>query len=289
MNIRKILASKKPGDIFDLKDWKTQFRDWSKHLHPDKNSDPLAHKALAVLLAYKKIIEDGVEFSDEFCPKIIFKDKVITFYGPMDKLKLSYDNFLKIKDTVDSVKTPFRRYLPERMELEMDCLKVHLQHDPHLIHDIILEEKHGRWFLNRLLEYSTLLNENSGHTHAGLTPNSVLICPEEHGIQVVSFYHLVPVNSKMISAVGVHPYKTWYPTDIFTTKVSVPEIDLLMSKHLATYTMGDKSGFANTLRGILSGELVDFLLSYDDTLLDGYFSYQQLLDRSPRIYHKLTL
>lgn len=289
MNIRKILQSKKPSDIFDLTNWKTQFRDWSQHLHPDKNPDPMAHEAFQVLLKYRGILENGVEFSDEVCPKIVFKDKVLTFYGPMDMLKISYDNFMKIKDTVDSVKTPFRRYLPDRMELEKDCLKVYLQHDPHLIQGLTLEEKHGRWFLNRLLEYSTLLNEKSGHTHAGLTPNSVLICPEEHGIQVVSFYHLVPVNTKMVSAVGIHPYKTWYPTDIFTTKISVPEIDLLMSKHLATYIMGDKSGFANTLRGILSGELVDYLLSYDDTLLDGYFKYQQILDKSPRIYHKLTL
>jgi len=289
MTIRKILESKKPSDVFNISDWKTQFKNWSKHLHPDKNSDPLAHEALQVLFKYRDILENGVEFSDEICPKIVFKDKVLTFYGDMGKLKLSHDNFLKIKDTVDSIKTPFRRFLPDKMELEKDCLKVYLQHDPHLIHDITLEEKHGRWFLNRLLEYSTLLNEKSGHTHAGFTPNSVLICPEEHGVQIVSFYHLVPVNTKMVSAVGVHPYKTWYPTNIFTTKQSVPEIDLLMSKHLATYIMGDRSGFANTLRGTLSGELVDYLLSYDDTLLDGYFKYQQILDRSPRIYHKLTL
>jgi len=175
------------------------------------------------------------------------------------------------------------------MELQADCLKVHLQHDPYLIQGLTLEEKHGRWFLNRLLEFSTLLNEKSGHTHAGLNPNSVMICPEEHGIQVISFYHLVPVNSAMKSAIGIHPYKTWYPIDVFSTKRSIPEIDLLMAKHLATYVLGDKSGFANTLRGNISPELVDFLLSYDNTLLEGYFTYQKILDRSPRIFHKLTI
>jgi hypothetical protein len=175
------------------------------------------------------------------------------------------------------------------MELETDHLRVYIQHDPHLIHDLKLEEKHGRWFLNRLLEFSTLLNERAGYTHAGLNPNSVMICPEEHGIQVVSFYHLVTSKGKMRSAIGLHPYKSWYPVDVFTTKKSIPEIDLLMSKNLATYILGERSGFANSLRGVLSQELVDYLLSYDNSLLEGYFDYQKLLDRSPRIYHKLTL
>jgi len=272
-----------------MKDWKNQFKSWVQHLHPDKNSDPLAHDALQVLLKYKDILKNGVEFSDEYCPRIVFKDSVLTFYGQMDKLELSKNNFELIKDRVDPNTTPFRRYLPEKMELEADCLKVYLQHDPHLIHDLTLEEKHGRWFLNRLLEFSTLLNERAGYTHAGLNPNSVFICPEEHGIQVISFYHLVPLGSKMRSAIGLHPYKSWYPVDVFTTKQSVPEIDLLMAKNTATYVLGERSGFANSLRGTVSQELVDFLLSYDNTLLEGYFEYQRILDRSPRIYHKLTL
>lgn len=288
MTIRKILESKKPSDVFDLKTWKTQFREWSKHLHPDKNKDPQAHSALSILLEYKKILEKGVEFSDEFC-KILYKDNVVTFHGPMDKLKLSYDNFQLIKDSVDQVKTPFRRFLPEKMEIESDCLKVHLQHDPHLIHGLVLEEKHGRWFLNRLLEFSTLLNEKGGYTHAGLNPNSVLICPEEHGIQVISFYHLVPKNAKMRTAIGIHPYKLWYPSEIFTTKTSIPEIDLLMSKRLASYILGDLSGFSDNLRKILSPELTQYLISYDDTILEGYLTYQKLLDKTPRVYHKLIL
>tara|TARA_R110000868_G_scaffold320909_3_gene581914 strand:+ start:131 stop:1000 length:870 start_codon:yes stop_codon:yes gene_type:complete len=289
MTIRKILDSKKPSDIFDPLNWKTQFQSWVKHVHPDKNPDHLAKEAFEVLMRYKEILEKGHEFSDEFCPKILFKDKILTFYGPMDKLKLSHDNFLKIKDTVDPNETPFRRYLPEKMELEADCLKVYLQHDPYLIQGLTLEEKHGRWFLNRLIEFSTLLNEKGGFTHCGLNPNSVFICPEEHGIQVVSFYHLVPKNAPMKSAIGVHPYKSWYPTEIFATKISVPEIDLLMSKHLATYTLGDNTGFVNTIRGKVSVELLDFLLSYDSSLLEGYFTYQKILDRSPRVYHKLTI
>lgn len=292
MTIRKILESKKPSDIFDLPNWKNQFRAWVSHLHPDKNGgviDPLANEALEKLLAYKEILEHGVKFSDEYCSEIVFKDNTITFCGQMDKLKISHDNFHLIKDKVDPVNTPFRRYLPEKMELEADHLKVTLQHDPYLIHDLTLEEKHGRWFLNRVLEFSTLLNQMAGYTHAGINPNSVMICPEEHGIQVVSFYHLVPVKTKMRSAIGLHPYKSWYPVDVFTTKQSVPEIDLLMSKNLATYVLGDRSGFANSLRGTVSQELVDYLLSYNDTLLGGYFEYQKILDRSPRIYHKLTL
>lgn len=289
MTIRKILESKKPSDIFDLSKWKDQFRAWTIYLHPDKNTEPLAADALAVLLKYKKILENGIEFSDEICPKIIFKDNTLTFYGPMDKLKISYNNFNSIKGTVDNIATPFERYIPEKMELGADHLVVYLQHDPHLIHNVTLEEKHTRWFLNRLLEFSSLLNDKSGYTHAGLNPNSVLICPKEHGIQIVSFYHLIPVNSKMKSGVGIHPYMSWYPAEIFSTKMSIPEIDLMMSKRLATYISGERSGFATSLRGSFSDDLVNYLLTYDNTLLEGYFSYQDLLNKSPRIFHELNL
>lgn len=289
MTIRKIIESKKPSDIFDLSNWKKQFQAWVLHVHPDKNSDPLAKEAYKVLIKYRDLLENGIEFSDEVCSKIIFKDNTLTFYGPMDKLKLSYDNFNRIKGTVDNITTPFERYIPEKMELAADHLVVYLQHDPHLIHDLKLEEKHTRWFLNRLLEFSSLLSDKSGYTHAGLNPNSVLICPKEHGIQIVSFYHLVPVNGKMKSAIGIHPYKNWYPAEIFSTKMSVPEIDLLMSKRLATYISGERSGFANPLRGSFSDDLVNYLLTYDNTLLEGYFSYQDLLNKSPRIFHELNL
>lgn len=289
MTIRKILDSKKPSDIFDMSNWKTQFREWSKHCHPDHNLDPLARSAFERLVQYRDILEKGFEFSDEVCPRIVFKDKTLTFYGPIDKLKLSYDNFNKIKGSVDPIETPFDRFLPDKMELGADCLKVYLQHDPHLIQGLTLEEKHARWFLNRLLEFSSLLNGRSGFTHAGLNPNSVLICPEEHGIQVVSFYHLTPVNAKMVSAIGIHPYRMWYPNEIFTTKKSMPEIDLLMSKHLAVYVLGERSGIGNSLRGSISGGLMDYLLTFDDSLIEGYFKYQDLLNKEPRIYHKLTL
>lgn len=289
MNIPTILAASKPSDIFDLSNWKTQFRDWAKHLHPDRNPDPQAKPALEILLKFRDILETGIVFSDEICPKITFKDNVLTFTGDPDKLKLSYDNFQRALNCCATIPT-FQRYLPERMELSPDLtLKVYLRHQSNLIQDLVLEEKHVKWFLNRLLEFTSMLNIYGGFTHCGINPNSVLICPEEHGIQVISFYHQISVNDKMKSAIGNHPYKGWYPDEIWTTKKSCPEIDLFMCKNTAVTLLGDKTGFGHSLRGKISNDLLEFLLQHDDTIHTGYMNYQTFLDKSPRVFHKLTL
>lgn len=288
MTIRKILESTKPSEIFNLINWKEDFRKWSLHLHPDHNKDPLAHEALQKLLEYKKILEEGITFSDEICDKITFKDGIVTFFGPEDKLKLSYENYLKIMNCCPGIPT-FERYLPSKMELNGGELKVYLQHQSHLIHDLTLEEKHVRWFLNRMLEFTSILNIHGQWTHCGINPNSVMICPEEHGIQIISFYHSIPVYSLMKSAIGIHPYKSWYPAEIWITKESIPEIDLLMVKRTALTVLGDKSGFGYSMRGNISDDFHEYLLQHDEDIHKGYTDYQKLLDKSPREFHHLKI
>ena len=298
MTIRKILESKKPSDIFDPVNWKEEYKKWVLHLHPDKNPDPDAHLAFQRLVEYKAIMEDGITFSDEICDKITFKQElnpdgslkegIVTFFGPEDKLKLSYENYLKVYDSVPGIPT-FRRYLPSEMELNGGELKVYLQHKSHLIHDLTLEEKHVRWFLNRMLEFTSILNIHGQLTHCGINPNSVLICPEEHGIQVISFYHTIPVYSPMKSAIGIHPYKSWYPAEIWITKESIPEIDLLMVKRTALTVLGDKTGFGYSMRGKISNDFHEYLLQHDEDIHKGFTDYQKLLDKSPREFHKLEL
>lgn len=288
MTIRKILESTKPSDIFDPVNWKEEFRKWSLHLHPDHNTDPDAHKAFQKLIDYKKILEEGITFSDEICDKITFKDDIVTFFGPEDKLKLSYNNFQKIKSCCPGIPT-FERYLPSKMELNGGELKVYLQHQSHLIHDLTLEEKHVRWFLNRMLEFTSILNIHGQLTHCGINPSSVMICPEEHGIQIISFYHSIPVYSPMKSAIGIHPYKSWYPSEIWITKESIPEIDLLMVKRTALTVLGDKTGFGYSMRGKISNDFHEYLLQHDEDIHKGYTDYQKLLDKSPREFHILSL
>lgn len=288
MTLRQLISSTKLSDIFPNQvDWKRTFNEYVMLCHPDKNSSDDAKIAYSILMTYKDILENGVKFNDEIS-EISFKDNVLTFNGPLDKLKSSYENYQSILNSSD-VPDHFHKYLPERMELEDGQLKVHLRERAILLHDLTLEEKHVKWALNRLLEFSSMSNLIANWCHVGLNPNSVMICPENHGIQIISFYHSRPINSKLTSAIGIHPYKSWYPSDIFAHKTASFDIDLLMAKRIAIYLLGDKTGFGATLRGKISDDFLSFLMSFENDIRDGYLQYQEFLNKSPREFHILNL
>lgn len=287
MNIRRILDSTKPLDIFDFPIWKDQYQSWIKAVHPDKNPDPKAREAFERLIAYKEILENGFQFEDELC-KIRQQGRVLTFEGPFDKLELSLKNYQRILSIPDLPKH-FPLYFPEKMEMSGDKLKVYLREDSHFLSELTLEEKHVKWCFNRMLEFSTMLNLNAGFTHCGINPMSVLVCPKTHGIQVVSFYHTVQIHDKLKSVIGLHPYKSWYPTEIFTTKVSNPLIDQLLSKRTAIYLLGDKSGVGTKLRGSIEDGLLDNLITQQSTIQESYIKYKQYIESQPKIFHELKL
>ena len=284
--IDKILISSTALDIFTPSNWLDEYRTFTHLIHPDKCSNPKSADAFAKLSKFKDEMEYGIEFTDEVC-SIRFKDNVCTFTGPKEYLELSYNNYHSI---LKSVTDPphFPRYLPKSMEWNGDQLKVHLQERSILIQDLVLEEKHVKWILNRLLEFSSISNVIGGWSHVGLNPKSVLVCPEGHGIQIISFYHSRPINTKLNSIIGVHPYKSWYPTAIFASKMSTLDIDLVMCKRIAMTLLGDKSGVGTSLRGKIDDGLLSFLLT-KETIQEGYVKYQEYLDKFPRIFHALNL
>lgn len=288
MTIQTIISSTKLSDIFpNQSDWKRSFNEYVMLCHPDKNNSNEAKTAYQILMSYKDILENGIKFSDEIS-EITFKDNTLTFVGDRVKLKLSYDNYNSILNS-PNVPDHFHRYLPERMELGDGQLKVYLRERAILLHDLTLEEKHVKWALNRLLEFSSISNLIANWCHIGLNPNSVMICPESHGIQIVSFYHSRPINSKLTSAIGIHPYKSWYPSDMFAHKTASFDIDLLMSKRTAMYLLGDRTGFGTTLRGKISDDFLSFLMSVENDIRDGYLQYQEFLNKSPREFHILNI
>lgn len=287
MTIQNILLSNKPSDLFPKSGWRPIFNQAVILCHPDKNSSTEAGVAYEKLLKYKEILEEGIKFKDEHCT-ITFKDNMLTFVGEPTILKTSYDNYHLILKSVPS-NLHFHRYLPEKMELNGGELKVYLREDSVLIHNLTLEQKHVKWVLNRILEFASLLNATADWVHVGLNPNSVLICPEGHGIQIVSFYHSKKVNTKLSSVIGMLPYKNWYPSEIFANPIATSEIDLLMAKRIAIYLLGDRSGFGTSLRGKIDIDLLNFLLNFEGDVRDTYLRYQDLLNKYPRVFHKLEL
>lgn len=287
MNIRKILDSTKPEDIFDLSIWKDQFQIWIKAVHPDHNSGLGAREAFEKLMEYKGILENGVPFKDELC-NITMKGRILTFTGPINELRISKENFESILSK-PVLPEHFLLYLPEKMEFDDDKLLVYLREDSHFISELTLEEKHVKWAFNRMLEFSAMLNLKAGFTHCGINPNSVMICPKTHGIQVVSFYHLVSTNSPLKSVIGLHPFKGWYPDEIWMTKHATSLIDQLLCKRTGIWLLGDKSGVGTKLRGSTDVGLLDNLLTQHSTIQAAYIKYKEYIDLQPRIFHELKL
>lgn len=284
-----LTATKNPLNPVDYKD---KYREWSMIIHPDKCTDVNAQVAFDRLTKFRDELEFGMEFTDEIST-ITMKGNLLTFVGDMQKLSQSYENYLKISDRLKSHST-FKFYLPESMTLFPDRLEVTLRDnvDGYFQHSVYLgsmglAEKHTKWFLNRMLEFSSLLNITGGYTHCGIGPSSVLICPETHGIQVISFYHSVPANSPLKSLNGT--VKNWYPASVFSTKKANESIDLELCKRFACTLMGDPSGLGTKLKGSIDDSFATFLLTAHPDIRTGYMAYQEFIDKSPRTFHTLDL
>lgn len=273
-------------------DYKSTFREWSKIIHPDKCKLPDAVAAFDRLTTFRNEIENGIVFSDEIST-ITMKGNVLTFVGDRSKLQQSYDNY-QIISKISGVPDSFKFYLPESMTLHPDRLEVVLRsnvngtaHHSVRLTDIVLEEKHVKWILNRCLEFTSLLNCVGDMVHCGVGPNSTLICPETHGVQIISFYHTVQSGYKLRSLNG--QMKRWYPAFVFDTKRADSSIDLELCKRFACSLLGDASGVGTKLKGSIDPDFSTFLLTSHVDIRDGYIKYVDFLNKSPRLFHKLDL
>ena len=284
--IDKILNSDK--NILPVNDYKDQYRQWSLLIHPDHCDDIRASSAFEKLTKYRDELEIGYKFSDELCD-IVMKGNVLTFTGPKDDLQRSHDNFVEISTVMKDHPT-FKYYVPKLMKFVGDDLIVDLwdkvdDKDHRGIRlDFTIEENHVRWILNRSLEFSSLLNLIGGWSHLGINSNSMLICPETHGIQIVSFYHSVKIGHPLRSLNGM--IKSRYPIHIFDTKISDDRIDIELCKRFACELLGDPFGLGTKLKGSINPEFNTFLLS-SNSIREGYLKYQDFLNKSPRTFHKL--
>lgn len=142
-----------------------------------------------------------------------------------------------------------------------------------------LPQEHAAWIGSRLYEFAMYLEAN-GLVHCGLIPSSVFIGPKEHGIRVISSYHLVNIgaNLKTISA----QYKHWYPSSIFGTKVATTSIDLELIRNLLLYIVDANS---------LNPEYRKWLNVPRTNAKDTFQSYRKMLQEvfGPPKYYELIL
>src|SRR6185369_457508 len=179
-----------------------------------------------------KIIHDG--------------DRTITITGKKALLTKSYDNYHKIYEQSEG--TSFLKYLPHEMKfLQPDELQITFYEKAFSPLDIMqrlktIDQPHVNWMLSRMLEFATWLEQIS-LVHCGLNSDSVYFMPRNHGVVVISFYHLTNVNEKLSSLSGRRI--NLYPAHNLITKIATNTIDISSCKRTAFEMMGDPTGFGD--------------------------------------------
>jgi hypothetical protein len=271
--IDKILKSFKIEDILEFKNYSSEVKSVLKQIHPDVCKLPNAEEAFKKFFTWRTIYEDGKSFIDE-SGSYTTNYHWVKFLGTSDLLKKSLENYNKIKSLGN---TNLNKYLPKDMVLNGNVLEVNLLSRAIPLSGINLSQGHTNWVLSRMLEFSVMLN-TWGYIHCGINPESIFICPETHGIQVVSFYHLAKIDSTVSTICA--KYKNWYPPELFTNKTAVPSIDLELSKKSAIYLLGDSSGSGVKLRKTFNHDFMEFVIAKGYDPVKTYDKYRELLAKN---------
>lgn len=285
--IHKINKANKIEDVLNLANFKTEFNTIIKQIHPDTCTDPGAVEATSKMTIWKNQYEHGKPFTDDAG---IFKTNGYwaDFSSALPNLTASVDHYNMLQQLRSDVDLHFKKYLPSACHTLADGTSRFLFEKRAIpLSGLQLPQEHVNWVLNRLLEYIAYLSQ-SGFVHGGLNPESVFIVPENHGIQVVSFYHLARIGSRIHTVSG--RYMNWYPAQVLQTKTALPVTDLECAKRIAAYLLGDASGNAVKFRKTHNSAFINFLLTQHDNAYQCLTQYQQLLRTNFKTrFHSLTI
>ena len=241
-----------------------------KKYHPDVNHSSKANDVIVKLTTYKDQIENGILFTDDiskenryYCDKIIVRatDKDIARHS-INK----YNSLLGLNVNLDA-------YLPEEYVLtsnteEKIVIKPRWRAIP-LSSINGLPQKHINWIFSRILEFCAYMEKHS-YIHFGINPSSVFICPENHGIQIVSFYHTIKKGENPKSLSGL--YSSYYPR---------------LTKHISSYGNSvDLELAIHTIKSIMAGYKYDdvFMNFINQTSTESpmqyYLKYREMLTKN---------
>ncbi len=285
--IEKINASTKIEDVISIKNFKTEFNNIVKEIHPDICRSSGAADAMSKMNIWKDLFENGKTYKDDVCT---FKTNGYwaDFKSDSDNLKWSVENFNLFKELKGNDNEHFQKYIPASCDKLPDgTFRFHFEKRAIPLSGLNLPQEHVNWILNRLLEYSAYLAQ-TGFSHCGINPESVFIVPETHGIQVCSFYHLTRIGNKIGTISG--KYTNWYPQEIFNTKIATQEIDIEASKKIAAYLLGDTSGSGIKLRKTHNEDFINFIISSSGNAYQTLSLYRDLLKKNfKKEFHSLTI
>jgi serine/threonine protein kinase len=248
--IEKLKSSKSYIDAFtDLSNWLAEYKQMAKLIHPDICHEPGAKEALAKLNQWKEELEKGKTYSDD-AGTVTYKPTVCSIQGNELVLKQSLNNYNKLMSFKERMDIDFQRYIPKSGKL-IDNSKL----DFNLSNRCIplstigsLPQGHVNWILSRMLEFIGYIHKK-GYIHAGINPDSVYVEPINHGINVMSFYHMTEANKKLSTASGKWIYM--YPDHIKTKKLGVYVADDssgLSVKGSSIINFSERNSICKTLR-----------------------------------------
>jgi hypothetical protein len=279
--IELVLAQKNLTQLIDWANPDHSFRQKLKELHPDVCKLPQAEEAFMKLSSFRDFFEKGEQLADDagFFHTNFFWAKWES--DSENLLQVSHENFLWLMLKSEEADKHFQRYFPASFE-KSDKENYHIDFQERAIplskvKDLYggnLPHEHVNWITNRLLEIASYF-AGIGVVHAGLTPDSVFITPENHGLQVASFYHMQFLNERMNTCSG--RYINWYPTYLFLDNTATSRIDLEMIKKIAVFLLGEESGNASKLRNTHHPAIIDFLLYSHDEPIEALDDHKSIL------------
>ncbi len=284
----KIVASHKAEDIFTIRNYQQEYTDMVKLLHPDVCKLSLAGDAVAKLNQYRKEMDKYSNGEDDAGAFVFTAENEVVFTGDTSLLQRSYKHYQMLMNLKDDAAAHFKKYLPQSMRFLNNELTVKSTHRMLPLTHLVLPHEHTDWILSRVYELISWLHQ-TGYCHLGINPESIFIVPETHGIVCVSFYHLMPVNTKPESISG--RYINWYPAVVFNQKKAIPYIDINLAQRTALYAMGDKSGNGIVLKKTVNEQLIEFLITPHYNSYQTYQDYRKLLVQlfGKPIFHSLNI
>lgn len=277
--IDKLLNAKTVIDAFyDVSDWKQVYKNFISLIHPDVCKLPNATEATEKLNKFKVELEKGKKHTDD-AGDVKYTLNIVTIVGNKDLLKKSLDNYNYLMALTDEASKHFKKYLPVsgKMISEDELQFTLCQRAVPLSSLGVVPQEHANWILSRMFEFTAWINQ-VGFAHAGITPDSIYVMPENHGMNCISFYHMTKLNTqlKTISA----NYRNYYPPQVFSNKKSESNIDIELSKRTTINILGDKSGSGVILRKTHNNEIVGFLQKQSYVVDENYKEYRGLLNKN---------
>jgi len=275
-------------DIVDINNIDFSYKTVAKLIHPDMCSLPGATDAFQKLSVLKDDYIKGTLYNDD-AGEVRTNGYWVKFSGDKKLLQRS-SKWLKHLLTLTKNKDLFHKYLPESfLEDNKGNTVMNLRRRSVPLTSIRgkLEQVHVNWILGRMLEFNTWLRDN-GLVHCGYNPESIFITPEDHGIQIVSFYHMTKHEGRMKTISGA--FKQWYPPEIFKTKQAIYDIDIELAKKVAIYLLGDTSGAGIKFRKTHNKDFIDFVVKRDEDPVQAFLSYRNLIKKNfKKKFYELNL